>query len=39
MGLIEAIKNRNELRAQGVKCQLRWVIGDIWEVLLEGIDY
>lgn len=39
MSLTEAIKKRNELRAQGVKCQLRCEAGDVWQVLLQGTDY
>lgn len=34
-----AIETRDALRAQGVKCQLRFVSGDLWNVLLAGTDY
>lgn len=39
MTLTEAVKKRDELRARGVKCQLRFEAGDVWQVLLQGTDY
>lgn len=39
MTLTEAVIGRDELRARGVKCQLRYEGADVWKVLLEGTDY
>ncbi|MFW9103972.1 hypothetical protein ACOI8A_28160 [Pseudomonas sp. P4795] len=39
ISLTLAIETRDALRAQGVKCQLRFVSDDLWNVLLAGTDY
>lgn len=39
ISLSVAINKRDALRAQGIKCQLRFVSGDLWNVLLAGTDY
>lgn len=39
MTLTEAIAKRDLFRADGVKCAIRFVSGDEWEIVYEGVDY